>query len=77
VAQAKIKRKRLTETRRTEFTVPLERVLTDLLDPDQVQVNDKFSFTDGGADGLIICRDRTTRQSYDDNGDPVIEANRA
>lgn len=81
MAQAKIKRKRLTETKRTEFVVPLNRALSDLLDPDQVLETDHFTFVDGGPEGLVICRDRTTRQLYDDNGDPVgdpvIVSNRA
>jgi hypothetical protein len=71
MAQAKIKRRRATETKRTEFVVPLERVLNDLLDPDQVQEGDVFSFVDGNQDGLIICRDRTTQQQFDENGDPI------
>jgi hypothetical protein len=71
MAQAKIKRRRATETKRTEFVVPLERVLNDLLDPDQVEPTDRFSFVDAGAEGLIICRDRTTQQQFDENGDLI------
>ena len=71
MAQAKIKRKRKTTTDRVEFAVPVSRVLSELLDPDQVDPGDVWSFVDGGPEGLIIVRDRITKQNFDGNGDPI------
>lgn len=72
MAAAKVKRKKLVSTARTEFPVPLNRVLTDLLDSDQVEPGDQWDFISAGAgNGLIIIRDRVTVQNFDDNGDPV------
>jgi hypothetical protein len=71
MAAAKAKRRRATETGRTEFPVSLEKVLQDLLDPQDVEPGDQWSFTDAGENGLIICRDRVTTQLFDENGDPL------
>ncbi len=71
MAAAKIKRRKKIDTARTEFFVPLARALSDLLDPDQVEVGDKFLFIDAGGAGLTICRDRTVETNYDDNGNVI------
>ena len=71
MAQAKVKRRKLVENKRTEFPVPTARVLTELLDNDQVEEGDRWLFVDGGPDGLIICRDRVTQTNFDENGDPI------
>lgn len=71
MASTKAKRRRPTDTGRTEFPVSLEKVLQDLLDPQDVQPGDKFTFVDAGEKGLIICRDRVTTEIFDENGDPL------
>lgn len=61
MAAARIKGKRRTDTVRTEFHVPLNRLLTEFLDPQDVQPTDKWSvITNGTGDGFIIMRERET-----------------
>jgi hypothetical protein len=67
MAAAKIKRRKKIDTARTEFFVPLARVLADLLDPDQVEPGDTWVFAQGDG-GLTIWRERTTETNYDENG---------
>jgi hypothetical protein len=71
MASSKVKRRRATATVRTEFPITLEKILQDLLDPGDVEPEDKFSFVDASTDGLIICRDRVTTELFDENGDPI------
>lgn len=71
MASSKAKRRRATDTGRTEFPVSLEKVLQDLLEPGDVQAGDRWSFTDAGENGLIICRDRVTTQLFDEDGNPI------
>ena len=77
-AARKIKRSRQDTSVKTEFKVPLARALTDLLDPDQVQEGDLWTFVDNSTDGLIIVRNRQTSKEFDENGDeiPAEEAQR-
>lgn len=72
MASARIQRKKQVTLQRTEFNVPLDRVLTELLNPGQVDPADKWEFVSMGTGlGLTIIRERATTINYDDNGDPI------
>lgn len=65
MASAKKTSRRLSvQTEQSEFRIKTRKVLTALLDDADVQEGDCWSFVDGGNDGLIIVRKRSTSQEF-------------
>lgn len=62
-----ITRRLCTTTERTEFHIPLRRVLS-LIAPEDAAEGDVWCFVQG-PEGLILCRDRQKTEVFDDKGE--------
>lgn len=57
------------QTERVEFPIPVATLLT-LIDPAEVADGDAWTVVDPGNGTVVLCRDRSTVERFDERGQP-------
>lgn len=57
------------QTERVEFPIPVPTLLT-LIDPAEVADGDAWTVIDPGNGSVVLCRDRTAVERFDEKGQP-------